>query len=301
MTTSFGAALAALVAATVLAVTAAHAAWGAAPARARAHGLRPARRPEPEPARAAGGLISGLDRRLVDAGLAHAPTTVLAVWAAAAGLVVTGALVVGGAALAVMALVGALAVPAVLLRLRRGRADEAVELGLPDALEVVAAGLRAGSTLPLAIAAAATGAPPRLHADLLGVVHDADVVGLAAAADAWVAKRPRPGVRLAAAAIALSSEVGGAGARAIDGVALTIRQRREAVAEVRALATQARLSAVILTVAPLVFAGFAGAADPRSLRFLLADPAGHVCLFAGLVLDVVGAAWMGRVTRAGSA
>ena len=237
---------------------------------------------------------------MVDADLpGSGPTWVLAT----CGLALLGAAVasvVGGPVLGVVAGAVCGSGPWALVRGRRGRAGAVSDAALPVALEAVASGLRAGSTLPLALAAAATGAGPALGAELTRVVADATHVGLAAAADEWALRQPRPAVRLAAAALALSAEVGGAGARALDGVALTLRQRSEAVAEVRALATQARLSALILSVAPIGFVALAGTADPRTVRFLLADPAGQVCLVLGLLLDVAGAAWMGRITRAGA-
>ena len=59
---------------------------------------------------------------------------------------------------------------------------------------------------------------------------------------------PRSGTRLAATALALASGVGAASARALDGVAATLRERLE-LAENATLATQARASAVVLSAA----------------------------------------------------
>jgi len=222
-------------------------------------------------------------------------------WVAAAGAGATAGWLVGQAVLAAIgAAVGAVS-PWLVICGRRGRAGAVVEAALPSALEAVATGLRAGSTLPLAVAAAARGADAPLAAELRRLADEANCDGLVAATDAWVARSPHAAVRLTATALGLSAEVGGAGARALDGVALTVRQRREAAGEVRALATQARLSAVILATAPLVFAGLAASADPRTLGLLLTDPFGQVCLSLGLLLDGAGALWMGRITRAGAA
>lgn len=132
------------------------------------------------------------------------------------------------------------------------------------------------------------------------VVTEAPETGLVTALERWAVARPLPGVRLAAAALALAVEVGGGGARALDGVALTLRQRQAAAGEVRALATQARLSAVVLTLAPLAFAAVASVSDPRAAAILLRSPVGQGCLALGLSLDALGAAWMARVTRVGA-
>ena len=68
-------------------------------------------------------------------------------------------------------------------------------------------------------------------------------------------------------------------------------------AEVAAMASQARASALVITIAPLAFAALAAATDDRTAAFLLRSPLGVACLAAGLALDVVAAVWMRRLTR----
>jgi len=222
-------------------------------------------------------------------------------WLTATALGVGAALVAGGPGAAVVAALVALAGPAVAWRLSRHRGDARLEAELPSAMDAVARGLRSGGSLrqALAEAAAAAGtAGGTLATDLRAVAratgHGATVV---AALEAWAARRPRPGVRLAVAALCLGAETGGAGARAVDGVAATLRVRQATLAEARALATQARVSAVVIGVAPLAFCALAAATDDRTADFLLRSPAGLAMLLAGLSLDALGALWMARLTR----
>ena len=86
-------------------------------------------------------------------------------------------------------------------------------------------------------------------------------MSLASALDGWAERRPLPSVRLGVAALALAAETGGASARAVDGVAETIRGRLAVGAEVRALSAQARLSALVIVLAPLAFSALAVASD----------------------------------------
>jgi tight adherence protein B len=95
--------------------------------------------------------------------------------------------------------------------------------------------------------------------------------------------------------LTVALEAGGAPARAVDGVASTLRERAEVDREMRALATQARASAVVITVAPLAFATLGVVGDERTAHFLLRTPAGLGCLAAGVALDAVGAWWMARI------
>jgi tight adherence protein B len=113
----------------------------------------------------------------------------------------------------------------------------------------------------------------------------------------WSSRRDDAGSRLAATALTLATAVGGAPGHAVDGVAATLRERVDLADERRALASQARLSALVLAAAPVGFAALLGAADGRTASFLLRTPTGLVCLALGLALDAAGAWWMARLTR----
>jgi tight adherence protein B len=181
----------------------------------------------------------------------------------------------------------------------RRRQVALADRALPDALEVAARALRSGASLRGAIQEAAAIAPGLLGLELGTVVADAEHGALLAEGlDRWAAARPSPDVRLAAAALALATETGGAAARTLDGVAATLRERRAVYGEVRALATQARVSAAVLGAAPVAFAAVAGSIDPRTTGFLTGTAAGRVCLATGVALDGLGVAWMQRLTRA---
>ena len=112
-----------------------------------------------------------------------------------------------------------------------------------------------------------------------------------------VAMRPIAGVRLTASALELGIAAGGAHARAIDGVAATLRENLAITAEVRAQAAQAQASALVIGLAPIGFTALACLADHRTATFLFQTPAGLACLTVGLALDAAGAIWMGRITR----
>jgi tight adherence protein B len=171
-----------------------------------------------------------------------------------------------------------------------------VDRALPELLEGAARSLRGGSSLRGALVDAAAAAPPPLAHELSVALAPGSGTSLGAAIDAWAATRASPSVRLTAAAIGLAAETGGAPARSLDAVAATLRDRLAVAAEVRALATQARLSAVVIGVAPLAFGVVAAALDQRTLTFLFATPLGLSCLTLGVGLDALGFLWMRRIT-----
>jgi len=190
--------------------------------------------------------------------------------------------------------IGAAAAARVLARRRAA----AYERELPAVLESVAAQLRAGSSLRQAV----SGTVPPPSASVLPdhwrrLSEDLAVVGVEAALDRWVeAAGDRASVRLAAGALALAAATGGSPARAVDGVASTLRARLALGQEVRALSSQARASAAVIAAAPVVFSVLAGLGDRRIVAFFL-SPLGFVLLVVGIGLDVLGAWWMHRLCR----
>ena len=181
-------------------------------------------------------------------------------------------------------------------RTRAARRDRARDAQLPEAFERMAVSLRAGRSVGRAIDEIAATSPPPLGAELASVA-SAIAAGapLEAALAAWAEPEPTPDLLLATTALGLGARAGGEVGRACDRVAATLRERRELRAEARALATQARASAGVLTIAPLAFAALVSAIDPGVVGFLLTDPAGLACLAVGLALDGIGAAWMARI------
>jgi tight adherence protein B len=169
---------------------------------------------------------------------------------------------------------------------------------LPEALERMAAALRTGSSLPQALAEAARGTPLPLGPELDALAGQAACgQPVLAVLDGWTERHPDRGTRLAAVALALATGVGAAPARAVDGVAATLRERLELAGERHALATQARASAIVLSTAPVAFAGLLTLSDPTASRFLLGTPSGWLCIALGVSLDAAGAVWMARLTQ----
>jgi tight adherence protein B len=173
------------------------------------------------------------------------------------------------------------------------RRAAAADAELPTLLEAIARHLRTGGSLTEAIAAQA----PLVPGDGWSMVAAAaPQVGVVAALDAWVEANDRPPVRLAAAALVLAAETGGSPARAVDGVAATLRARAAVAGELRALTSQARASAVVIAVSPVVFALLASATDPRT-RAAFRTRTGTLLVLAGLALDAAGGGWMLHLCR----
>lgn len=179
---------------------------------------------------------------------------------------------------------------------RRDRREVARDL--PEVVEALARSVRAGSSIRGAVGAAAAGARGATGADLTHLAARLDRgAPLPVVLDEWrLRRREVREVALVAVALQIAADAGGSVARALDGVADTIRSRQHLRAEISALASQAEASAALIALLPLAFAAVAGAADPDTLTFLIATPFGLTCLAVGVVLDVVALLWMRRIT-----
>lgn len=258
--------------------------WAANRALART-GLRPAS-PRTVPA--------AIDRALDDAGIDVNHALAFHAWLGAIALALAAGVVTSGGPVLVAVVV---VVPVVGVVASRGRAARQRIRQLPLALDAVAAGLRGGASLRAAIADAGT-IGGRLGAELdLIASHAGAGRSLAEALGEWAHAAGDAPSRLAGAALVVAAELGGPGAAAVDAAAASLRERTAADDEVAALSVQARLSALLLTLAPIGFAFLLTSLDPTSARFLVGTPAGWACIAIGLGLDGAGALWMSRLVR----
>jgi tight adherence protein B len=237
---------------------------------------------------------------LADGAAGVSPDVAWTAWVVVVAVVCMAGALAGGPGLALVAAVAVSGAPLLALRGRRGRALQVLEGQLPSGLEAVARALRSGASLRQAVGEAAS-CGGVLGADLAAVAAECGQgIALIDALERWQARRRTPGVRLAVAALSLSAETGGAQARAVDGVAATMRDRLAVAAEVRAHAAQVRASVLVISLAPIGFCAFASATDPRTSTFLFRTPLGWGFLAAGLSLDAVSAVWMRRLARVSS-
>jgi tight adherence protein B len=144
-------------------------------------------------------------------------------------------------------------------------------------------------------------------ADAAGGPFRADAARLARRLDAgqtvpevirwWAAARRSPELARLALVADAGTRVGGELARALDGVAAAMTDRRDVAAEARSLSSQARASAVLLVAAPLLFGVAMAGVQPEGIQFLVGTPGGWATLVTALLLDAVGGFWLYRLTE----
>lgn len=237
-------------------------------------------------------FCAGLTRLDLDVGAERAWSATLVAAAVCSGwaaLAAPGVLVAAGVAVA--------ATTAARRMVTRRAPTRGYEADLLAAVGTLGASLRSGASLGQALERASHRTGP-CAADL-ALIRSRIASGWAtqAALDQWAQDTPEPAVTLVADALAVAGTSGASQGRAVVAVADTIGDRANRAREVRALASQARASCVVLVLMPLAFAASAAALDGRVASFLLTTVAGWACVAGGLALDAAGAWWMFRLVR----
>ena len=146
--------------------------------------------------------------------------------------------------------------PVLVLRSKRGRRVKRFGVQLPEALELITRGLKAGHPVPVAIAMVSREMPDPIGTEF-GVISDEVTYGsdLVSALNSLFDRVGQEDLPLFVTAVSIQTSSGGNLREILDGLALTIRERGKLRRKVRAISTEGRMSAYILTAVPaLLFA-----------------------------------------------
>jgi Flp pilus assembly protein TadB len=178
----------------------------------------------------------------------------------------------------------------------RGLRDE--QIG--DMAAGVASAMRAGLSLPQALAAARDEAEPPLRDELVVLVDDLQVgVDVDAALEAWIGRVGTDDARLLASALTLHRRTGGDLPKVLDQVVATIRERVAIAREVRGLTAQARLSGLILGLLPVAFFGFLWVTSRADMQAALSTPAGVMAVVIGASMEAGAFLWIRKLLEVG--
>lgn len=198
--------------------------------------------------------IAGMLRRLrIQSGLTMPLPRFVLLTGAAAGITGLAALIQGMPPLFVAALLPPLAaaLPVLVLRFMRKRRHKMYGIQLPEALELITRGLKAGHPVPVAIAMVAREMPDPIGTEF-GLVADEVTYGsdLVSALSAMYERVGHEDLPLFVTAVSIQSTSGGNLREILDGLSTLIRERGKLRRKVRSISTEGRMSAYILTAIP---------------------------------------------------
>lgn len=209
-----------------------------------------------------GGSLLSLDRmrRLrTQSGLVMPLPKFLAITSGVALAMASAGTIAGVPALVAFGLVPklCLVLPIMTLRFLRSRRHKRFGVQLPEALELITRGLKAGHPVPVAISMVAREMSDPIGTEF-GVVADEVTYGsdLVSALNAMYERVGHEDLPLFVTAVSIQTTSGGNLREILDGLAAIIRERGKLRRKVRAISTEGRMSAYILTAVPcLLMAG----------------------------------------------
>ncbi len=223
-----------------------------------------------------------------------APTTVerLLLLCAVLGIA-TAALVYAATGMLLATLAGfaaAVAVPFVVLSLRRQRRLQAFEKALPDAIDMMARSLRAGHAMVAALGMLAEHAEEPVASEFAEVFRKQNFgMPLRDVLLAMTERVASADLRVVVTAMLVQKDTGGNLAEVLGRVAVVIRERMRIAGEVRTHTAQGRITGWILCALPPVMLLIINISNPGYSRVLFTDALGRKLLALGVVLLAAGA------------
>lgn len=169
---------------------------------------------------------------------------------------------------------------------------------LPNALALIAGGLRAGHSLPQAIDALVQEAESPTCDEFRRALFESQLGHTLPTALRAVAARVRSeDFDWVVQAIDIQREVGGDLAEVLDNVTRTIRDRTQVRRQIDALTAEGRISGVVLFSLPIGVFLMLSIANPDYISNMFSTFAGVFMLMIGGVLMVAGGLWLRRIVR----
>lgn len=169
------------------------------------------------------------------------------------------------------------------------------EKQLDETLQLISGSLRAGYSLPQALATIGQEGAVPTSQEFARVTNEVRVGRPMMDALNDVCQRMRnEDFFWVTQAIGINREVGGNLADVLEGVAMTIRQRAELRGQVKALAADGQLSGIILMGLPFVVALVLMVSAPNYIHQLV-SPIGFILIGVGVVMMTIGGLWMRKL------
>jgi len=170
------------------------------------------------------------------------------------------------------------------------------ERQLGETLQMMAGSLRAGYSLPQAIATVAQEAEEPTSSEFTRVTNEVRVGrALTESLDDVAVRMRNEDFYWVTQAIGINREVGGNLAEVLDNVSATIRGRSEIKRQVASLAADGKLSAIILMLLPFAVSLFLAILSPAYISRLVSSPVGWMMVATGAVMLTIGGFWLSKL------
>ena len=198
------------------------------------------------------------------------------------------AYVVGGylVGAAVMAFATGLGVPRWFLGYLKTRREKAFLKALPDAVDVIVRGIKAGLPLFESIKVVAADAPEPLKSEFLAIIETQTIgMPLGEACGRLYERMPVPEANFFGIVIAIQQKAGGNLSEALGNLSRVLRDRRKMAGKIKAMSMEAKASAAIIACLPFTVGILTYLSSPSYIELQWTTQTGKIAL-------VVSGMWM---------
>lgn len=186
--------------------------------------------------------------------------------------------------------------PRFVLRWLQKRRLDRLHAQLPDALMMLASGLRGGANLQQAMEGLSRDLSPPISQELALVVREQRLgVAFEDAIDHLAQRVPSQDVQLLSSALRISREVGGNLADTVARLGDTIRKRLMMEQKIKALTSQGRLQGIVMTVLPALIIFALLQIEPQAMGALFNTMRGWAVLVIAILFEVFGYLWIQKI------
>jgi tight adherence protein B len=180
--------------------------------------------------------------------------------------------------------------PFLFVSYRRNTRFDQFEQGLPEALDLMVSGLRAGHSLVASLRLVAHESPDPIGSEFRICFEEQNYgLELRTAMENLVTRVPLQDLRIVATAILIQKESGGNLAEVLEKGSNLIRERFKLKRQVRVHTAQGRLTGWILSLLPVVLGFCLYMIDPKTMSLLWTRQVGRELLVTATVMTFVGA------------
>ena len=197
---------------------------------------------------------------------------------------VSGSILIG----LVVALIS-LAIPGIIVNSKKAKRSQAITEQLPEALGIVASGLRAGFSFPQAISVVVRELEGPLTTEFARLLKE-NRLGkpMDEALNDLMARIENDDLEMLITALLIQRQVGGNLAEVLDSISHTIRERVRIKGEIKTLTAEGKMSAWILSLLPIGVALILSVINPGYIGTLVEEPVGIIMIVAAVIMLGIG-------------
>lgn len=186
--------------------------------------------------------------------------------------------------------------PFIIIKRFKKQQLEKIEQQLPDALMLIAGGLRSGASLSTALFQLTNECLPPLKNEIAFIIKEQKVgLPLSDALLNFQKRMPINAVVLMTTSIRIALETGGELAETLTKAAETLRQINQSEGKIKALTAQGKMQAWVVGLMPIALIFVLCQMEPEAMDKLWSTPAGWIALTGILIFEVLGMIFIRKI------